>query len=134
MSYGLGHLRDELDRSSSGADDGHPHVGEVDVVLGPVRRVERQALEVVDTINLGQDGHRKWTDSGDQELGTGSEPVLGLDIPACRCGVVSGRGYSALETHIAAQIELVGHELQVAEILRLGREPLLPIPLGQNLG
>ena len=43
------------------------------------------------------------------------------------------RFYLKIESHIFAQIELVGDVVEVAEILRLRRKPLLPVPLVEQL-
>ncbi len=60
-------------------------------------------------------------------------PSVGLDLPRVRRLVV-GRGRdAAVELDVPAQVQLVGHEVAVAQGLRLGGEVLAPLPLAQDL-
>ena len=59
--------------------------------------------------------------------------VLALDLPLGR-GFVIGDGLDpAVELDVAAEVELVGDEVAVAQGLRLRREVLAPLPLAQQL-
>ena len=39
----------------------------------------------------------------------------------------------AFEVHVLSQIELVGHKVQVPQVLWLGRETFIPVPLVEQL-
>src|SRR5678809_333351 len=59
--------------------------------------------------------------------------VRALDRPLVGRLVVHRGAHPAAELDVPPQVELVGHEVAVAERLRLGREVLAPLPLAQDL-
>src|SRR5262249_33791732 len=59
--------------------------------------------------------------------------VFPLDLPLIRGLVVGDCLDPAVELDVAAEIELVGDEVAVAQSLRLSREVLAPFPLAQDL-
>ena len=111
-----------------------PLAGQLDRLVRPVVGVERLAL-----------GTRRCPRSAASSAPTaGRWPVMRKrhvsSRPSSRCrrhGVASSsktrRLDRAAELHVLAEVELVGDVVQVAEVLGLAREALLPVPLLQQL-
>src|SRR5262249_13604306 len=76
---------------------------------------------------------RKRRDGGDQEARAGSPAVLEYDLPLIVVLVVAGRYDAAVEDDVPAQVELVGHQIAVAQRLGLRRKMFAPIPFPQKL-
>ena len=96
---------------------------------GPVRSVEGGPAEIRHAFDLGhlRDGER--ADRRDEPAGARAMPVLRLDLPG-EPVLVPGRADDPRpEPDIAAQVELVGDEVHIAQGFGLGREMLAPIPL-----
>ena len=91
------------------------------------------AAEALDARDGRHGRRRQRADRGDQEPGPSPPAVLALDLPLARGLVVGGGLDPAIELDVTAEVELVGHEVAVAEGLRLRREVLAPLPLAQDL-
>ena len=96
-------------------------------------RVERFASKLVHTVVPRQRRHGQWPKAGDHELGDIGLTGLQLDCPLV-CDIVPGHGGDpGVEVHVASEIELVGYKVQVTQVLGLGREPFVPVPLVEQL-
>ena len=131
----LGDLGDELDCRGPGADDADALARQVHAFLGPAAGVAPGALEVVEALEVRHVMGRQQADGGDQELASGLVPVLHRQLPAIGLLVVDAGCHAGVEADVAAQVELVGHVVQVALVFGLPRIQLLPVPfLEQFLG
>jgi hypothetical protein len=84
----------------------------------------------------GKLGHRRGrqrSDGRDQEARLGSETLGRLDPPQVGRVVEDGGLHARIERDVAAQVELVGDELEVAQGFGLRREMLGPVPFLQDL-
>src|SRR2546426_12488049 len=101
-----------------------------------IRRPPRSTLFPYTTLFRSDRRHRRRRqrpDRGAQEPGPRPPSVLAFDLPLAG-GLIVDRGLDpAAELDIAAQVELVRHEVAVTQRLRLGREVLAPLPLAQDL-
>ncbi len=133
VAHLVGDGADHLHAGGAGADDGHALARQVERLLGPVVGVERLALELVDALVARQRRRRQQTDRGDQEAAVMSRPSS-----RCRRHIVASSSQwadstVAVELHVPAQVELVGDVVQVAQVLGLAGEALLPVPLLEQL-
>ena len=129
----LGDLGDGLDAGGAGADDSDALALERHGLVRPAGGVIRLALEAVDARDVGHRGGGQRADGGDQELGAGAATVVDRELPLV-LRLIPGRGEDpAVECDVAAEVELVGDEVAVAEGLRLSREVLAPLPLLEDL-
>src|SRR5215467_6172943 len=124
----LGDDRDELDGGGAGADYRYALAAEIDFLLGPPGGVIRLAPEGVDTLKRGNVARRQDSYRGDQELRAHALTILELDLPSVGALVVHCRSDVRVELDVAAQIEPVGHVIQVTLVLRLTGKVLLPVP------
>ena len=120
----------QLNRTGTGADDGHPLAGEVVVVI-PAGAVDHLACVAVEATDVGQlvIGQR----SGSEHDGPGPQPSAGggADRPDPG-GVVEAQAVDLdPEPDAAAQVELVDHVLDVSTDLFGGRVGARP---GRVLG
>ena len=135
LAGGLGDLLNGLYAGGAGADHGDALAFEADRPMRPGAGVVGLALEVVDAVNGGHHRFCEYADRGDQKTALNLSSFLGLDLPDIVVVVEMRRPHRAVEIHVAAQIELVGDEVAVAQGFGLGREMLRPFPfLKQFLG
>ncbi len=128
VSDSLGYFLDGLHRGRAGADDSHALAGKIDFLLGPAVGVAGHALERADTRNVGRRWRRKNPNGGDQEARGTAASVFQRDLPAPRFFPVLCRGDAAVELDVA-QVELVGHIIEIAFGVWLGGKALRPFPL-----
>src|SRR5262249_61966406 len=127
-----GLLRDDgdgLDGGRASADHGDALAREVHALVRPVARVVPRALEALQAFELrllrgGQAPRAHDAEArGDFVAGSRSEQ------PAIRRLVEDGRGDARLQRDVAAEIEAIGHVVDVFQDFRLGRVALRPAPL-----
>src|SRR6185437_9705480 len=106
---------------------------EGDRLLREARGVGRQALEVVDARDLRQGRGGEGADRGDQEARAVAAAILQGEVPVARLFFPVRGGHAGREGDVAAQVELVGDDVQVFERLGLRREMLGPVPLVEQL-
>ena len=128
----LRHFLDGLNAGRTGADHRDPLALEAHRLVRPARGVAALPLEGLDAVDARHGEGRERADGGDQEARGVGAAVLERDLPAPRLLVPVGRADLAAELDVAAQVELVGDLVQVAQRLGLGREMLRPVPLGQE--
>ena len=126
-------LGDRLDRGCPGADDADALAGEIHRRVRPARRVIGGAAETLHARNARQRVRRQDADRGEQEARACRLPAFQGNGPLVRRVVPVRGGHARAELHVPAQIELVGDQVQVFEVVRLGREMLLPVPFLQQL-
>ena len=104
--------------------------------LGPAPGVEPRPLEVMDALEVRHIVGRQQADGGYQELTPRLVAVLHRQFPGTVGVLVVHAGlHPGVEADVSAQVELVGHVVQVALILGLPGIQLLPVPfLEQFLG
>src|ERR1700730_15731642 len=132
MANLLGDFRDELNCRGARADDTDAFAGELDAFLGPSRGVKRLALEALDPGKAGDVLRGKDTDGRDEESCPCAGAILEPDFPVISLFIVSGCRNRGVESDVAAQVEFIRHVVEVALVLRLAGEELLPIPLLQE--
>ena len=120
MSRRLGNFLDELHGGCTRADHANPFTLEADRFMRPGGSVIGLALEVVDTVDRGHHRLGEDADCRDQEASGAVLSILRLQCPQVRDIVEMGRGDLAVEIHVAAQTELVGDEVAIAQVFRLG--------------
>ena len=130
--------RDGLHAGGAGADHRHPLALDLHRLGGPVVGVERRALEHVGAVGLhaldaGVGGRGQQAEGGEQEAAAQVAPVAEVQAPHAAVLVPAGGLDGAVELHVLAQVELVGHVVEVAQVLGLAREALLPVPLLEQL-
>ena len=130
---GLRHFLDCLHAGRAGADHRHPLAREAHRLMRPSVGVEGLALEALQSLDARQGRRRKRPDGGDQEARSMAVPIFQDHIPAPPFLLPVRRRHAAVELDVAAQVELVGDVVEVAQRLRLGREMLGPVPLVQQL-
>src|SRR5690348_9647815 len=129
-------LRDyryELDGGGARPDYSDALAGEVRLFLRPFAGVIRDALEALNPFKRGRVISGQDADRRDEKLCARTLAIVDLDFPAMRLFVVDRRGDPGIELDVRAQIELVGDIIEVALVLRLTGEMLLPIPFLQQL-
>ena len=126
-------LGDHLDPGRPRPDHADAAAGERDLFLGPVIGVERVALVLLHPRVSGRSRRGQGTEGGDHEVRGVDLAALEVDPPRPIGLVPRHRGDPRFEAHVAAQVEFVRDEVQVPEVLRLGREALLPVPLFEQL-
>ena len=99
---------------------------------GHRRRQVPLALEALEAGEIGVPGRRQVPDREDEESSVVLAPV-GRDQPPVGLLVVARGRHRRLELDVAAQVEPVGHELEVAQDLGLRRVALGPLPLVEEL-
>ena len=125
----LGDDRDRLDAGRSGADHGYALTGEVDGFLGPVRGVVDLAGEGRQAPEVGCHRIGQRTGRHQREPRREYPPVVGGDGPPRPRLVEHRRDDAGVERDVAAQVELVGDPIQIAQDLGLGGVLLRPVPL-----
>jgi hypothetical protein len=129
----LGDLRDRLHPGGAGADHRDPLAAEVHRLVRPRPGVVALARVVGEPRERWQVRGRDAADRRDEVARRGGAPVVGGDLPAVVRLVVHGPGDGRAELDVAAQVHLVGDEVEVVEDLRLAREALAPRPLVEDL-
>ena len=117
---GLGNLLDGLHAGGAGADHRHALPFEADRLVRPARSVAGLALEALYARDAGHGRRGKGADGGDQETCGEVAAVFQHDIPAPRRVAVVGGAHPGLELDVAAQVELVGDEVEITQSFRLG--------------
>ena len=133
LAHLVGDLADHLDAGGAGADHGDALARHVDRLVRPVEGMERPALEAPHALELGQGRHRQQPERQDQEAAGELAPVGDADMPQVLGLVVARAVDLAIELHVLAQAELVGDAVEVAQVLGLAGEVLLPVPFVQKL-
>lgn len=125
----LGQLGDELNGGGAGADQADPVAGG-SIAVVPLGGVDDLARERLDAFDIGHlrlrevSGGREQVLAGDGVAGFGGDhPVLMFLIPA-------GARHRGVETHVLAQVVLVGHVAGVLLQLRARREQPGPVGVG----
>ena len=129
----LGDLGDRLDRGRAGADHRDALAREAHRPMRPRAGMVGLAAKALDARDGRHGRRRQGSDRGDQEPRPRAPAVVALDLPLVGGLVIGDRLYPAIELDVAAQVELVGDEVAVAQRLRLRREVLAPLPLAQDL-
>ena len=132
MAHILGDFGDELDRGRTGADDAHPLVAEVQGLLGPLARMETQTGEAVTARKVGSIRRGQDADGGNQKPRLRPLAGVGPDLPAVCSLVIACRGDTGAEPDVAAEVEFVGHTVEVALGLGLAGKVFAPVPLLQE--
>ncbi len=131
----FGDFRDRLDGGGAGADDADALAGEIHRRVRPARRVIGRAAEALHARDGRHGVGGEDADGGEQEPRPCLLAALQRHGPLVRRVIPMRRRHRAAELHVAAQVELVGHMVQVFQRVGLGREMLLPVPfLHQLLG
>jgi hypothetical protein len=132
MPHRFGDLGDGLHARGAGADHGDALAFEADGMMRPQAGMPGLALEILDTGNGRHGRRRQRSDRGDEETRSGTASGLERHFPFVG-GVIPMRSlHAGVEGDVAAQVELVGQELAVAQILGLAGEMLLPVPFLQH--
>jgi hypothetical protein len=126
-------LSDHLDCGRTSADDADPFAGQFDRLMRPMKRVERAPLERIHALQPRQRRYRQQPDRKNDEPAGQLKAVVEPQPPQMPGLIEDRRLHLKIEPHIFAQVELVGDVVEVAEILRLRRKPLLPVPLVEQL-
>ena len=100
--------------------------------MRPVEGVEGRAPEVVHAGKPGQGRNRQQSEHRHQEPAGEGAPVRHPNPPEVRGLVVVRRVDPAVELHVAPEVELVRDEVEIAQVLGLAREVLLPVPLVEH--
>ena len=129
----LGDHRRRLDACGPGAHHAHSLAGKVHALVWPLPGVVPLAGELIEARNVRNVRRRQATHRSDQELRDVVVPGFGGHVPAIAGLVVPGGNDAGVEVDVALQVEFVGHEVQVAQDLRLLRIALGPFPLLQQL-
>jgi hypothetical protein len=129
----VGDLGDDLDCRGAGADHRHLLAGKLDTVVRPVKRMEGMALEAVHALEARQRRDRQQAERQDNEAGAERAAVGEAEPPGVGGLVVMSRVDTGVELHVAAQVELLGDMVQVAQVLGLAGEFFLPVPFVQEL-
>src|SRR5690554_5248948 len=124
----LGDDGDNLDRRRAGADNADALAREVDALMRPVIGMKGWPLEIIDAGKQRQRRLREETERHNNEAAGQPPPVTHTQVPEIGVRVEMRRFNLAVELHVIAQIELVGDEVEIAQILRLAGEALLPVP------
>ncbi len=90
-------------------------------------------MEAVHPLVAGQRGCGQQPQGHDDETAGQFSTIVDLEAPEVLLFVEHHGLDVAVELHVLAQVELVGDEVQVAEVLGLRREALLPVPLVEQL-
>jgi hypothetical protein len=133
VANGLGNLRDRLHAGSPRSNHGHPFARKLYRLVRPGAGVVGLTREIGDAGDCRHGRCRQRPDRGDQEARARSPAIFEHDLPSIGANVVASGCHAAVEGDVAAQVELVGHLVAVAQRLRLRREVLAPIPLPQQL-
>ena len=133
MSGGLGDLGDGLHTRGAGADDGDALAREAHRLVRPARGVERLPLESVDALDARQGRSGQRADGGDEEAGAMAAAVVQRHGPGAGVVLPVGGGDAAAELDVAAEVELVGDVVEIAQGLGLAGEVLRPVPFLQQL-
>ena len=128
MPGGLGDLGDRLHAGGAGADHGHALAREAHRLVRPVAVWKDWPGERVHALDARQRRRRQRADGGDQKTRAVPAAVLQRHVPAPRRLLVVGGGHTAAELDVAAQVELVGDVVEIAQRLRLAGEVLRPAP------
>ena len=131
---GLGRGRgDHLDPGRSGADDAYPLSGQLHRLLGPPCRHVPLPFEALEAGEVRFLRRRQVADGEDEVAGVVLDVAVGRDRPAVGIVVVAGCGDGRVEVDVGPKGQAIGHELEVAQDLGLGRIPLRPRPLVEQL-
>ena len=125
----LGDERERLDGRRARADDGDALASEIDRLVGPSARVVRLARETLDALDRRPARDGQAAGRHDQEARRSSGAPVGPHLPAVVLLVEGGAGDAGLERNVPAQVEAIGHVVQVAQDLRLSGVALAPVPL-----
>ena len=128
----LGDLRNRLHAGCPRADDGDPLALERHRLVRPVGRVERRALECFHALDARHRRGGQRTNRCDEEARREASAVLQGHVPASGVLLVVRRRYSGATLDVAAQVELVGNGIEIAQSFGLGRKMLRPVPLRQQ--
>ena len=128
----LGDFRDELDCRGARANHADAFAGKVDPFLGPSSGVKRLALETLDPGKAGDVLRGKNPDCRDEEPRPCASAIVDPDFPVIFLFIVDGRIDSDVEPDVATEVEFIRDVVEVALVLRLAGEVLLPIPLLQE--
>ena len=125
----LGDLGDHLHAAGAGADHADALAGHVDPLGGPAGGVVLGAREGLGTgdrrlVHLRQAAGRRHQVAG-RDRGT----IRCVDDPAVPALVEAGPLHPGAELDVAPQVEAIRDVIEVALQLRLGGEPLGPVPL-----
>ena len=129
-----GNHRHRLDAGRSGADLADPQPGEIHPLMRPFAGMQAAALEAVDARDGGHVGGREAAHGSDQEARGVPLTGFGLDPPQILRAVPARRRDPGAQADVAAEVEAVGHVVQVAHDLGLAGIALGPLPLPQQLG
>ena len=124
-----GDLGDHLHAAGAGADHADALAGHVDPLGGPAGGVVLDAGERLGTGDRRLVHLRQAAGRGDQVAGRDRGAIRCVDDPAIAAFVESGPLHPDAEPDVAPQVEAVGDVVEVALQLRLGGEPLGPVPL-----
>ena len=110
-AHPLADARHDLHRRGAGAEHRHAPAGQV-VVVGPPTRVERGALEPLESGQLGHGRLAQQTGRGHEDAG-GEPAVRGLDLPARPLVVPARSEQLAIEPDVRQDAEAAGAVVQV---------------------
>ena len=125
----LRHRRHGLDARRAGADHADAPAGEGDRLMRPLAGVEPAALERRQALQVGQQRRRQPAAGHHQVARDDRLATLGGERPAVGLLVEDGAQNLAVEADVAAQVEAVGHMLQVAQDFTGRSVALAPAPL-----
>ena len=101
--------------------------------MRPVESVERTALEGLHAFQPRQRRRREQPDCENDEPAGQLKAIVEPEPPQMIYLIEPGRFDLAVEPHVFAQVELVRDVVQIAQVIRLRRKPLLPVPLVEQL-
>src|SRR5262249_7725910 len=128
-----GDHRRGLDPAGARPDEPDALAREAHAFARPPRRVVDLAPEALETPDPGAVRRREAPHGADQEARRHALPPRAPDLPELRGVVEAGARDPRPEPDVAAQVEAVGHVVQVALDLRLLGVPAGPLPLLREL-
>ena len=100
--------------------------------MRPVIGVEGFAGEIFHPFVAGKGRHGEHAYAAHYEAAGPGASRVSRQMPQTRIVVPAHADHSLSELHVATKVELVRDVVEIAEILRLGREAFLPVPLVQQ--
>ena len=131
--YVLGDRGDKLHTGSSRADNAYPLAREIHSCLRPPAGMAPLAFETVEAREFWNIVRRKKSHRGDEELSPKLLAGIGVNGPMVGAAVVDRRLDPGRQLNVAAQIEFVGDEIEVALCVGLRGIAFFPIPFLQQL-
>ena len=124
----LGDHRRALDPARPGADQADTLPRKIDLFLWPQRGVVDLAAKGLEPRDGWFGRCRRISYTSNKKAGLYGLTFIGLDEPPVRLLVVTACQHARAEFDVFLEVELVGHEIQIAEDLGLSRVAAAPFP------